>query len=127
MSQAATLRKNHFAAVRYGMILSENVPVIRSDDGTLLDKPVICSFITCPAVNRRLVRPFLSDEKINLIMEKRINAIVSLASSSQADLVILGAFGCGVFGNKREVVIPLFEKAINKYGGECEYVFAIPD
>lgn len=109
-----------------GIILSENVPVIRDDSGKLLDEPAMCSFLTCPAVNRRFARILMSDRKISGIMERRINGIISLAASQAPDIVILGAFGCGVFGNKRETVFPMFESAINRYGGECEFVFAVP-
>jgi uncharacterized protein (TIGR02452 family) len=36
-------------------IYSPDVPVIRADDGTLLAEPYLCSFITCPAVNAKVV------------------------------------------------------------------------
>ncbi|MBQ8569416.1 MAG: TIGR02452 family protein [Oscillospiraceae bacterium] len=109
-----------------GMIYSENVPVIRNDMGELLEKPVICSFITCPAVNRRMAA--MSDKKVDQIMEKRIARIVSLAADKKPDVMIFGAFGCGVFGNKRSSVFPLFEAAINKYtDGSAEILFAVPD
>lgn len=108
-----------------GMIYSENVPVIRNDEGELLDESVICSFITCPAVNRRMAA--MSEKRVISIMEKRIAKIVSLAADKKPDLIIFGAFGCGVFGNKREYVFPLFEKAINKYtDGSAEILFAVP-
>ena len=42
-------------------------------------------------------------------------------------MLVLGAFGCGVFGNKREVVYPMFEDAINRYLPEdITVVFADP-
>ena len=110
-----------------GIIISENVPVIRDDSGQLLDEPVMCGFITCPAVNRRLALPVLGDRKITEIMKRRIEKIICLAASKKPDIVILGAFGCGVFGNKRKTVFPLFEQAITDFGGECEFVFAVPD
>lgn len=107
-----------------GMIYSENVPVVRDDSGALLEKPVLCDFITSPAVNRRAIR--LSDSEANAIMKKRIEKIITLAASKDNELVILGAFGCGVFANKREDVLMLFEEAINRFGGDIEYIFAIP-
>ena len=109
-----------------GMIFSENVEVIRDDSGKLLEKPVICSFITCPAVNRREA-VLMPKDKLNGVMERRTEKIVSLAASKSADIVILGAFGCGAFGNKREDILPMFERAVNAYGGDhSEYIFAIP-
>ncbi|MCH5196539.1 MAG: TIGR02452 family protein [Oscillospiraceae bacterium] len=107
-----------------GMIYSENVPVVRDDSGVLLKAPVLCDFITSPAVNRGAAR--LPDSEVNAKMKQRIEKIITLAVSKAPDVVILGAFGCGVFRNRREDVLPLFEDAINSYGGDVEYIFAIP-
>ena len=107
-----------------GMIYSENVPVVRDDSGALLKTPVLCDFITSPAVNKGAVK--LPDSEVNAKMKTRIEKIITLAVSKNPDLVILGAFGCGVFRNKREDVLPLFEAAINGFGGNTEYIFAIP-
>ncbi|MCH5206783.1 MAG: TIGR02452 family protein [Oscillospiraceae bacterium] len=108
-----------------GMIFSENVPVIRNDSGELLEQPVLCDFITCPAVNRREAF-MMSKEKLRETMERRIEKIVSFAVSKNRELTVLGAFGCGAFGNKREEILPMFENAINRFGGGCEFIFAIP-
>ena len=48
-------------------------------------------------------------------MEERIENIIKLCALEQPDTLILGAFGCGAFGNKRRDVYPMFEQAINKY------------
>ncbi len=110
-----------------GMIYSSNVPVIRNDSGELLENPVLCDFITCPAVNRRAAGAYISGEKLNAAMERRIDGITALALSKNPDVVVFGAFGCGVFGNRRETVYPLFEKAIEKYwDGKAEIIFADP-
>ena len=107
-----------------GMIYSENVPVVRDDSGALLKTPVLCDFITCPAVNKGAAR--LPDSEVNAKMKQRIEKIITLAASKNPDVVILGAFGCGVFRNRREDVLPLFEAAIEQNGGDIEYIFAIP-
>lgn len=110
-----------------GMILSENVPVIRNESGELLKEPFNVDFVTCPAVNRRFTPPWLRG-RIHGVMERRIGKIVSLMQSRNPEVMILGAFGCGMFGNKRQEVQDLFESAINKYtDGSAEIVFAIPD
>lgn len=109
------------------MIYSENVPVIRNNDGTLLENPVLCNFITSPAVNRTFAKFMFSGKKINHIMYKRIEKIIILALEKKTDILILGAFGCGMFGNRRETVLPMFEEIINKYVPDSiEVVFAIP-
>lgn len=109
------------------MIYSENVPIIRNDDGELLDKPVLCSFITCPAVNRTFAKFMFSQKKINHIMYTRIKKIITLALEKKTDILILGAFGGGMFGNKRETIFPMFEDIINKHVPDSvEVVFAVP-
>ncbi len=122
----AVNRKHFIADYTDGMIYSENVPVIRDDSGEYLERPVLCNFITCPAVNRTELI-FMSRQKTNKIMERRIEKIVSFAVSKKPDVIILGAFGCGAYGNNREDILPLFEKAINNCSdGKSEIIFAIP-
>lgn len=110
-----------------GMILSERVPVIRNDSGELLSESFTVDFVTCPAVNRSFTLPWLKS-RVNGIMERRIEKIVSFMQSREPEVMVLGAFGCGAFGNRRKDVLPLFERAINKYtDGSAEIIFAIPD
>ena len=98
------------------MIYSANVPIIRDNKGNLLENPKFCDFITSPAVNRYLSKLFfIPDKIIYKIMKERISNIIALAALKQPDLLILGAWGCGAFGNKREIIYPLFEEAINLY------------
>jgi uncharacterized protein (TIGR02452 family) len=97
------------------MIYSENVPIIRDENGTLLGTPVSCNFITSPAVNRSFAKFMFSDKVINEKMTVRINKIVNLAVSGNTDTLILGAFGCGAFGNKYETVMKIMENAVNNY------------
>ncbi len=109
------------------MIYSENVPVLRDDTGALLSEPLRCSFITSPAVNRTFAKFMMSGKKIDRIMRTRIKRIITLAVMKEPDVLILGAFGCGIFGNKRQKVLPVFEEMINKYVPDgIEVIFAIP-
>lgn len=109
------------------MIYSENVPVIRDDSGKMLENPFSCDFITSPAVNRTFAKFMFPQKKINNIMKTRIEKIIMLAVGKNPDILILGAFGCGMFGNRRDDVFPLFEEAINKYVPDSmEVIFAVP-
>ena len=108
-------------------IYSEHVPIIRDHAGNFLDSPRMCDFITCPAVNRNFARFFFSGKKLNAIMQNRIENIIMLAADHEPDILILGAFGCGMFGNRREVVYPMFEQVINKYiPDQMKVIFADP-
>ena len=60
-------------------------------------------------------------------MQNRIENIIMLAADHEPDILILGAFGCGMFGNRREVVYPMFEQAINCYiSDQIKVIFADP-
>ncbi|MBR4628092.1 MAG: TIGR02452 family protein [Ruminococcus sp.] len=109
------------------MIYSENVPVIRDDSGAKLEDPLTCAFITCPAVNRTFAKFMMRGKKIDRIMRTRIKRIINLAVMKEPDVIVLGAFGCGMFGNKREKVLPVFEEMINLYiPDKIKVIFAIP-
>lgn len=109
------------------IIYSENVPILRDNSGKLLETPMLCDFITCPAVNRTFARFLFSQKKLDTIMQNRIDKIIQLAAEKQPDTLILGAFGCGVFGNRRETVYPLFESAIARYlPASVKIIFADP-
>lgn len=109
------------------MLYSPNVPIIRSADGELLETPQMCSFLTSPAVNRRLARPWVSNEKIDAAMQRRIEKIVVFAAKRKPSVLLLGAFGCGVFGNKRETVFPMMEAAVTRYlPQEIRVIFPLP-
>ena len=109
------------------MIFSENVPIIRDESGKLLDKPVPCSFITSPAVNHRIARFICTQSRIDRVMDERIRKIILLLAEKKPDAAVLGAFSCGMFGNKREKIYPLFEKYIGMYTDEkFRIVFAEP-
>lgn len=109
------------------IIYSENVPIIRNDRGELLKEALSCDFITCPAVNRTFARFMFSERNIDRKMYGRIKRIIMLAVMKSPDIVVLGAFGCGMFGNKRKKILPMFEELINKYFPDnIEVFFAIP-
>lgn len=110
-----------------GQIYSSNVPVIRDDSGKMLQSPVMCDFITCPAVNRyEAALCFMPLSVTNKTMERRIGKIVTLAMSHEPQVIILGAFGCGAFGNRREDVFPMFERAVNEFTDDsAEIIFAL--
>ena len=126
----AYYRRNHLHVLpdyTDSMIYSEHVPVIRDNTGNRLTTPAESDFITCPAVNRTFAKLLMSGKKLDTVMERRITQIIALAAERSPDALILGAFGCGVFGNRRETVYPMFEQAINRYLPETvEVVFADP-
>ena len=117
-----------------GVIYSPKVPVFRCDEGKLLETPYNVSFITCPAVNTKVALKRITDypDKVTEeAMEKRIDSFLSVAVDQQCDALILGAFGCGVFGNSPSYVSKIFKKFL--VGPNAKYsksfskaIFAVP-
>jgi uncharacterized protein (TIGR02452 family) len=102
-------------------IYSPAVPVIRDDDGELLEEPYLCSFITAPAVNAGAVSDSRQHE-IRAEMERRVEKVLSLAAGCAHDAVVLGAWGCGAFRNDPDMLAKLFHTALT---GPFRGVFAV--
>jgi uncharacterized protein (TIGR02452 family) len=113
------------------VLYSPDVPVFKNDDGALLDAPYLCSFLTSPAVNAKVVldRNPNAHSAIREAMQRRINKVLTVAAIHQHDTVILGAWGCGVFGNDSAEIAELFHAALtgNFQGVFDTVVFAITD
>lgn len=113
------------------VIYSPNVPVIRTDEGMLLDSPYRCSFLTSPAVNAKALLEF-SDwrrSEIRPAMASRIARVLAIAALHEHDTLVLGAWGCGAFGNDAAEIAKLFHEALTtRYQGVfAQIVFAITD
>ncbi len=105
---------------RYALY-SQDVPVVRRDDGELLEEPWICDILTCAAVNAGRATPFHNDEVISSEMQDRILRVLHVFAMSGCDAVVLGAWGCGAFGNDANVVAAHFRDALR---GAFNHVFA---
>ena len=111
------------------MIYSPKVPVFRKDKGELLPKPVLCNFITSPAVNAGVVKRQEQDREGEIFgaMDVRTDKMLALALSQGNETLILGAWGCGVFKNDPKEIAELFKKHLHgKYKNKFKrVVFAI--
>jgi len=112
-------------------IYSPNVPVIRTDEGALLEQPWSCSFLTCAAVNAKQVfrRDPSRGAAIADVMSRRIRRILAIAAAQRHDTLILGAWGCGAFANDVEQVAAQFKEALHDTvtGVFGRVVFAVTD
>ncbi|AJD93042.1 hypothetical protein JMA_37240 (plasmid) [Jeotgalibacillus malaysiensis] len=112
------------------MVYSPDVPVFREDGGAFEETPYLVSMITSPAVNASVVMKGNPSQR-NVISQKmraRIRKVLAVARANQYDVIVLGAFGCGVFGNSSTEVARLFQEALEdeRYKGHFKkVVFAI--
>ncbi|MCD8028913.1 MAG: TIGR02452 family protein [Erysipelotrichaceae bacterium] len=82
--------------------------------------------LTCAAPNyREASRHNISLEYNNAILKKRSQYLLDIASKEKVDVLILGAWGCGVFRQNPYTVSSIFKELIDNYDFE-EVIFAVP-
>ncbi|BCM93873.1 hypothetical protein IAD21_05768 [Abditibacteriota bacterium] len=131
----ANLDFYHFHRERGGglysdwMMLSSDVPVFRGDEPeeALLDNFWTTSFLTAAAPNRKAIH--WNTERILPVFEARIHKVLAIALENKFDAVVLGAWGCGAFGNDPNQIAPLFADALNGpfRGAFAHVAFAVLD
>lgn len=110
------------------MIYSPDVPIFRNDDHSLLPTAYRASFITSAAPLTKHLHP---EEIVHIpdILRHRIRKILTVAQVHGHDSLVLGAWGCGAFGNDGHLVAQLFHQALEAdfKGTFKEITFAIVD
>jgi uncharacterized protein (TIGR02452 family) len=118
-------------------IYSPDVPIIRNDRGEWLEEPYTVSFVTSPAPNRRAIfgnlveEPDLDEEYVEAEIARaffgRMRQVLSIMAGHGHRTIILGAWGCGVFGNQPAAVASMFKHLLKEHPFFDKVVFAIYD
>lgn len=92
------------------MIVSPDCPIIRDDDGQLLEQPRLATFITCAAPNAGAIAQNEPSElhMIEGVLRERAEKVLTVAAAEKCPRLVLGAWGCGVFQNEPEMVAQIF-------------------
>lgn len=89
-----------------------------------------CDVITCAAPNKSAAQEYkgVEDRDNTILLRMRIRYILDIAMENKVDTLILGAYGCGVFGQNPEEVASIFKECLNTKHSNCfsKVVFAIP-
>lgn len=101
------------------MIYTPGVTVFKSDTGS----PVMLSdkdwhqadVITCAAPNIKRYKGRIKESELQRIFESRLERVMLSAASWGCEVLILGAFGCGAFGNSPRTVATASYKMVEKY------------
>lgn len=102
------------------MLLSPNVVVFRDERYDLLDSPIVMSVITVPAPNRNGAAFFANNELIKETFIRRIRILLLTAAKYGYKNLVLGAWGCGAFGNDPKYVADYFKYVLCDEGyGMC--------
>lgn len=113
-----------------GIIYSEKIVVFRNAK-LANTEPVYQNVITCAAPNAKAaLKNGVKQETIDLVMRRRLEEIFKVAIINKVKHLVLGAFGCGVFGNNPETVSEIMRELLvdNEYGRYFKQVtFAMHD
>lgn len=106
-------------------ILSPKVPVFRVDDGETLEEPWHLSFITSAAPIAFKMDPL----EARSLLKRRIHRVLAIAAAYGYTSLVLGAWGCGAFGNDAKTTAQDFREAlVGEFDGVFDQViFAITD
>ena len=100
------------------MMISPFVEIFRDSKGDFLDKTVIVSVITAaaPICDESIYdEGCRSAEEISAVFGSRIRKLLKVSAISGYRYLILGAWGCGAFGNDAKDVAKLFYEALLEY------------
>jgi uncharacterized protein (TIGR02452 family) len=81
--------------------------------------------LSCAAPNVRASHA--SDTKKTKALVSRIKFVLDILEKVECDTIILGAFGCGVFGNDPKLVAETFKRQRVLQRGFSKVIFAIPN
>ncbi|MBD5526868.1 MAG: TIGR02452 family protein [Lachnospiraceae bacterium] len=92
------------------------------------DKQVSCDVITCAAPNFSAAsKNQVSPKENSKALKDRIRFILDIARENRVNTLILGAYGCGVFGQDPREVADIFKEYLEtEYKCFEKVIFAIP-
>ena len=98
------------------MVLSPSVCVFRDSNGALLGKPYLISVISVPAPNLRGIGFFATRRRVRESLMEKIQFMLTEAHRHRYREIVLGAWGCGAFGNSPDMVAECFRLELIDYG-----------
>ena len=87
------------------------VEIIKDEKGDPLPDTAVAAVMTCAAPMLCYGMEGLSQDRYEAMMYGRITGMLKVAAARGYRDLVLGAFGCGVFGNDARVVSDLFYRA----------------
>jgi len=110
------------------MLYSPGVPVFRADDDSLLEEPYLVGVITAAAPDANHLNSDRHGE-IEPAFIERIAKVLWIGLQHGHDAIVLGAWGCGAFGNDGKLVSRLFKEALTQdfRGAYQQVIFAVVD
>lgn len=114
----------------HAMIYSPNVVLLRDDDGQW-QRPVCADVLTAPAVNAKVVKQSLLGRlapksemaKVERVMRERAARVLYAFERAGVKHLVLGAWGCGVFGNDIQMIANIWADLLARDGARFKRSF----
>lgn len=96
------------------LMITPYVEIIKDENGELLDDTVVVSVLTCAAPMLSRGKEGMSEPEYEEMVYNRIMGMLKCAAYLGYKHLVLGAWGCGAFGNDAHVMSDLFYKALKE-------------
>ena len=122
-------KASHDLSYSDSAIYTPHAAVFRDGHGQLLDQPVPCAFITSAAPNAAAMATSQRKDlgRVPGIIARRINRVLDIAADRGHRRLILGAWGCGVFGLDAGLVAATFAASLAERPWFNSVTFAVPN
>lgn len=109
------------------IIYSPKVPFFRDDNNTFLEEPYLLSIISAPAPNLSGLREEGLKNLVKGVFRERALKVLQIAAQHGHKTIVLGAWGCGAFGNDPKMVAEVFLDTLVKVPAFEHVCFAVYD
>ena len=96
------------------LMVAPYVEIIKDENGDLLDDTVVVSVLTCAAPMISHGKEGMSESEYEAMVYNRIMGMLKCSAYLGYRHLVLGAWGCGAFGNDAHVISDLFYKALKE-------------
>lgn len=96
------------------LMITPQVEIIKDENGELLDETVVVSVLTCAAPMVSRGKEGVSESEYEEMVYNRIMGMLKCVAYPGYKNLVLGAWGCGAFGNDACVISGLFYKALKE-------------
>jgi uncharacterized protein (TIGR02452 family) len=111
----------------HGVLYSPNVPFFRDEHNLFLETPFLLSIISAPAPNLSGTQKEGNKNLLVGLIRERAIRVLQVAHANGHKNLILGAWGCGAFGNDPKMVSEAFMLALTKVPHFEHVTFAVYD
>ncbi len=96
------------------LMITPQVEIIRDENGELLDDTVIVSVVTCAAPMAIYGKEGLTNDEYEDMIYERMTGLMKCTSYHGYRKIVLGAWGCGAFGNDAAFIADLFDQVLKE-------------